>query len=928
MKRGLILGALLSRTLLFSQTLSVDSLDKEEAFLVKRITEFWKDQDYNLVEKQIQSFMKRYPNSELNDYLKGILGDIYLKNHAYEKAIEVYTSILQPQIQEKVLVNALQAMYETNQYAALQQLGSTHLNSPEKFLERRDEFLFLMAEGYFRSSSKGDENYLQNLEQSKILFERLQKTNYNDPALFALAEIYKELSEPKKSAEIYKKLSERYKDKKEDLLFQAAVAESQFNPSLAIETFNQVIQIEGTHKYSSAFNRMILLFQMQAYDSIIESIDYVLQNATQETNDQVMYIYSRSLFGTQMYEKALEIVAKIDIKDSLSEAEKKNLFLIELGSLHQLKDLERYQKALKAFETAFPEDKELPKAIFVHALMLKDHLKTLEAQGELERILSAFQDFENADSLLLEYGLVTYDNEQYALSQKSLKSFIETYPKSEQLGTAFKYYLSSALQLFDMVQKGGDPSCDYSKIDLMQDLQWVLKASVGLSTKELQQTRFLEAQIGFDLGYVADSIHKLESYIKDYADHPTISDAHLLVALGYETLGADLDKFLEHAEKAVLINQNPDRVSQIHLQIFNSLLQYKNRLKDTKVALHSTTKKIEKIEQVAANHLYAAFECPNTVIRHENLLWLANHFYQGEIVETKLYEKLDRGTNTLSDNLDKSKKILQKILFNNQNNTSFDLAANPSLEKEMMRLIKIHGYEGNSLLHQSLLKIFTDAYQTANITTNLRQQALVELAKSYEDKQDFVNAASCFEKAAKLPLQERTIASEYAKIHAIRLHIDRFDSMDQDAIDDQISYLKGVQIEKAAATEPLHIEAALTYVQARKALADPFNQDMMELFFLNRVKEDYENIKDPQIAAYRASITANPQIKAQVESYLKLLSLEMLLTKSKLEANDGKFEESSIYKLEALKILSEMKKDKSNTHYIEMRLGQLTDMFD
>ena len=57
----------------------------EEAFLIRRIAEFWKDGDFGIVKTQIIAFLDKYPESELKDYFLGILGDIYLQENKYEK---------------------------------------------------------------------------------------------------------------------------------------------------------------------------------------------------------------------------------------------------------------------------------------------------------------------------------------------------------------------------------------------------------------------------------------------------------------------------------------------------------------------------------------------------------------------------------------------------------------------------------------------------------------------------------------------------------------------------------------------------------------------------------------------------------------------------------------------------------------------------
>jgi len=46
----------------------------EEAFLIRRIAEFWPDGDFAIVKTQIVDFLDQYPQSPLKDYFLGILG--------------------------------------------------------------------------------------------------------------------------------------------------------------------------------------------------------------------------------------------------------------------------------------------------------------------------------------------------------------------------------------------------------------------------------------------------------------------------------------------------------------------------------------------------------------------------------------------------------------------------------------------------------------------------------------------------------------------------------------------------------------------------------------------------------------------------------------------------------------------------------------
>lgn len=929
MKRGLILGAVVSHLALFSQGISTDSLDKEEAFMVKRITEFWKDQDYTLVQRQIHLFLEKYPNSSLRDYLKGILGDIYLKDREFDKAINTYLSINDPQIQEKVLVNALQAMYEQSRYEDIYKTGSKYLTRSDIFDERKDEYLFLMAEGYFRSTLEMEDSEAQNLlQEAKKIYEKLVKTSYNDPSQFALAEIYKKTNEPQKSAELFKKLAAKYKDKKEELLFHAGLAESTYNPKAAIETFAEVVEMNGSKLYTSAFNRVVLLFQLEAYEAVISSMDVVLANADQQSLPLVLYMYSRSLFGAKMYDKALEVIDRLDAKNGLDDSQQKNLYLIELGSTQQLKELNRYEAALKQFEAAFPKDKEVPKAIFIHALLLKEQLKTAEAQQQLERILKQFTDFENADSLLLEYGLVTYDNEKYELSRASLKSYIDSFPSSDQINLAWRYYLSATLQLFDLIQKDSSAVEDFSKIQFFSDLSWVLSNGKGLTDKEIQESRFLQAKVGFDLGYTQETMQKLLTYIQDYSKHASVSDAHLLLALCYDRLRTNYEGFIDHADKAVQAAQKLEHLSSMHIQIFNALLRYKEGFEQLPSLTQNQAKKLREINERAANHLYQAFSRNDIEIRKENLLWLSNIFYDLSPLQSSVYGPIETVETALPTNLAKAKQILQKILVTDKEPFSSLVQKSPNLEWDMMRLIRIVSKEGNLAQKRTYLEVLTDAYRKNAHAWNLRQESLIELAKCYETVGDKKQALEAYSEAVSVSNVNRTMASEYARIHKIRLELETLDKFTPEQIEEKINYLKGLQIQKEVASEPLHLEASLVYAEARAQLSDELERDLKNLFFLNRMKEDFSNPKDPQTATYKAALATNTRVKQIHDIYMQLVSCEMLFLKSKLEDKEEHTQQANLYKLEGLKALGALKKEKYLTHYLGLKLEELSRTFE
>ena len=123
-----------------SQVLPATTNSDEEAFLIRRIAEFWKDGDYAIVKTQIHDFIKKYPSSALKDYLNGILADFLLQENQYEQALTLYKTLSDKTVVDKTILNKLQCYYELSQYKPLFEEGEKYFshNTPE-FVERKNE---------------------------------------------------------------------------------------------------------------------------------------------------------------------------------------------------------------------------------------------------------------------------------------------------------------------------------------------------------------------------------------------------------------------------------------------------------------------------------------------------------------------------------------------------------------------------------------------------------------------------------------------------------------------------------------------------------------------------------------------------------------------------------------------------------------------
>ena len=115
----------------------VHAQSDEEAFLIRRIAEFWKDQDYTVVKIQIAEFLDKYPESSMKDYFHGIKGDILLQERKYQESLDAYSTITDPSIYEKTIINKLQCYYELDKYPEIIDEGTSFISNTSSEVEER-----------------------------------------------------------------------------------------------------------------------------------------------------------------------------------------------------------------------------------------------------------------------------------------------------------------------------------------------------------------------------------------------------------------------------------------------------------------------------------------------------------------------------------------------------------------------------------------------------------------------------------------------------------------------------------------------------------------------------------------------------------------------------------------------------------------------
>jgi TolA-binding protein len=899
---------------------SMEVKSEEEAFLVRRIAEFWKDRDFILVKRQIHEFLTKYPSSPINDQLRGILGDLYLQEKHYKEALDAYGKISDPYIEEKVLVNRLQCYYELNNYAALAKEGKPYLHiSSKRIGDRKDELNFLVGEALFRQALETHDSTIKEdlASQARPLYEEIKSTSFSKHAKLALAEIYNILNDHEKASNYYIEVADAYPDQAEELLSQAALAQAMYDPQLAIHTFSQLVEMKGPKANEAAINRLILFFQEEEYSNVVKNYPQISVSLADEKKPTIDYIVGRSYFALHDYKNASDYLSKYIDSQMMPSPHLKNALLMQLNCTQQNGNDNLCDKTIARFKQHFMDDAELNQALFIHAMMLKGRGDLSGAEEELAQIMKD-PTFSDKESLYLEYGLITHENEKWKESYNTLKTYISIYKEGEHKNVAWKYFLSSSLNRL----KGLDQDSAYSKAQFYDDLALVLsEQSVTkevLSPQEERDCRLLSAKTVYELKRYPVAAAQLEAFIRDYPNDANLGEAHLILGISHQNLDSDPEAFYSNIEKAIALNPELTDQSSLHLQLYNAYLAKIDLMTQKTIKKNIDPSAKDRLYDLAAEHLYKAVQLGDSDIKNENKLWLANHYY--------LKIKAEDKRNPNMEFVKRAAELYKPMLTKND-----DLVAIADssifLEAEVLKFAEVLDLKREQGFKMQVLKSLAEQ-QTRNnsLAWNYQMQTLLELAQSYETLKDKESALDTYTFIQKASRGVPSYINDFATLHASRLKFSLMENDFRNEKNEQIlamlNHLKDLQIKKSAASEPLHLEAAIEYANIRANICDSAERDERYIFFLGRMKEDFLSEEDPMVRQYHSQLSSNLEKKQLYDAYIAYVDAEILRAKAKIEQSKNRLSVAEELNSKALSKLAEVKNNDLVTAYLKEKVQE------
>ncbi len=622
----------------------------EEALALRRIADFWQEGEYQIAKSQIEDYLKEFPESPYSDTFAAALGDLYLREKNYTQSIGFYSSIHSKEWVDRVFLNRMQSLYHLEWYATL-------ADECEDFLARETETSHRLEATYYLAISLYQQclNATKNPEQLEKLalrakphFTSLLESELSGEVSEAFAHLCCILKDFPRASELYAQLAEKNKEDWEDLLFQSAILQAEYDKEKASQTFSEIAKYGSKRAQEATFNRLVLHFELGHHDQLVDSKETLFSQIPLDKASDVHLFLGRSYLALKKFEQAIqEFTAYLDLEPSLDMKRTALIHLLEAS--RQASDLSSYEKAICLLTKDFSEDPELPKALFGRAMMLKKEGQWDGAKESLNQLLQNYPQSPQISLAAFEMTHLLHQTQDWANCRSRAHFFISQFPTHELAPFVWKYFASSSAHLAAQEELG---HVDI-KWQLTEDLEHLLAHPDYLTIAECNDWKFLLSKTYYELGQSDRAVFHLESLLN--SSFAQEGNARLLMALLKRSHSTEL--FCQLAEEALALQADLIPPAQVHTSLYNTYLE------------QSLTEPI--IVKKAADHLFTAFTL-NGMLQEDNLLWLADYYFQTAEDESMA---ADRAI-TILEKCPKSSSSLYKLakLYSLQNRTEEQIA--------------------------------------------------------------------------------------------------------------------------------------------------------------------------------------------------------------------------------------------------------------
>jgi len=810
--------------------------NEEEALFLRRIADFWQEGEYGIAKSQMEAFLSSFPESRFSDPLRICLGDILLREKNFSAALASYAD-LSPEFEAKAFLNRMQCLYNLEWYSTLADVCERHLKNDLDPDTKHKTTFYLAIALYHQclNASKEPEMLLKLAKRAEPHFETLLESDLSLEVSQAFAHLCCILKEYRKAVNIYHDLAAKEPLVEDEMNFQAALIQAEYDKDLAIQSFEQIEKKGQVRAKEAAYNRLILSFEAGRHDEIANGKEGILASLSDERNGMGRFFIGRSLLALKKYSEAIvELTAFLkEVAPTATDSIRSGLLSL-IEAAHQAGDVAALDMALLKLSEIDPSDEQIAKGRLLRSMLLKNLGRIDEAREEFQSLLAAFSSFPDRSAALFEWADLEYQAGSWEACRSRSYAFLEQFTGHELAPFAWRYLATASSHISNENIE--------TRERFAKDLEALLDQKSLFSIQEASDWKFYLARAYVHLGHFEKAAEALRSLLKNNSPFPQEANAHLLLGLALRDGFGDTAAFCEKAETAIAMNADLMDPRLLHVSLFNAYLEQSNQ------APHLMEK--------SAEHLYEAFAA-HAEIAKENLLWLGDWYL-------------------FKQNEPRASKIFSALL-----ESAFDETACYKLGK----LYSLMGrFEDQIPLLENLISSYRD---DPSADWKWERESKLLLAEAYISK-------GCEDKALGLlnevadgnsATRSETVAKAYlekARISAAKL---KNEPPNDQALADAASQFKDLILQRRLEQEPIHLEAAIEYVDLLETSAS--NRAEKRLALLEKIKKDFENTDNLLSKDYHQARLKYPTKNRIFEAYMRWIDEEILLAQSDLSADVG-----------------------------------------
>jgi outer membrane protein assembly factor BamD (BamD/ComL family) len=656
-------------------------------------------------------------------------------------------------------------------------------------------------------------------------------------------------------------------------------------PDDALVLFERVRKMEGSKTGEAALAKAALLFKQEQYDELVDNAEELRKNLNEEERYLLDVYIGRSYLALNRYESAIELLSPLRNMKSENVEAKKAVYLTLIVSYEQLNMPKETIETVDIFKVKYPQDDSLPKVLYLEALSLKSLEQYEQALALMDRLITEYPVDENRESLDFERAFVLFKMGRWQESRDGFVQYLKKYPSTLLDYSALSYAAHASVKLSE---QQNPPSLQTTQ-QLVIDLEKLLQHPSISSNTQKPKYLLLLAKANVDLKQYQEGKATAQIYVNEYPRDEDLFQGYLLLATCCKEGDQDLVGFTDNGEHILRIKPDYQDGQVLRLNLFGAYLEL------AKAASEINDKESELYLDLAADHLFHVLGHDSALVKNENKIWLANHYYAKAADGSNDYfidllwdpEKLELAH--------KSLQSYELALIRNEKLNK----ENIHLESEYLKWSHLYGWTGDSKKQISVLEGLVEQQKSqCELSWKLRSRSQFALARAYQATGQTDRALAIFQALRTQSKNGDLTVVSGAQLEWARLNLSLIPAekrtADNPQVESVLKSLKELQAKKSLPQEPIHLEAALEYASLKSALETSGKQLDQHKELLVKMKENFTSREDLWSKDYYAARQMHPDKDFIYQAYMMLLDAHLVQFESKIAAREGRKVEAEV----------------------------------